>query len=103
MDHQLEKDNPVFLKNFEKHGTDESIKTPSTIPDEKELYIDVKIHDPDAAFAVGDVFESGPRLIDLGADGKERPIRTCGLFWVCVLSNIWFYLSQRPTLTMLFD
>lgn len=60
-------DNSEEFKH-ETPGTDENIKAPSTT--------DEKAHESDLpAFDVGDVFESGPRLIDLGVDGKERPIR----------------------------
>lgn len=74
MDHQL--NISEFLKDA-KHGTDENLEFSKPIADDKELYTDGtgKMHESD----VGDIFESGPRLIDLGKDGKERPIGVYGL------------------------
>ena len=78
MNHQLEKDNSKFFKD-EKRATDENIEA-LPIANENKLYTDAKIYQSDLpAFEVGDVFESGPRLIDLDVDGKERPIRGCNL------------------------
>lgn len=100
-------DNSKFLKDSDepKQGTDESIKALSRV-EEKELYTDVNILDESnlPAFDIGNVFESDPRLIDLGEDGKERPIRACrSLPPTYSLSNIRLCLLQKPTQTTLFD
>ncbi len=60
----LEKESP-----FDEKKSDDNVKVAS--------YEDEKTHGPDDIDItdIGDVFD-GPRLIDLGADGKERPIRT---------------------------
>lgn len=61
----LEKDSP-----FDEKKSDDNIKVTS-YEDEKERG-PLGVNDLDVD-EIGDVFE-GPRLIDLGADGKERPI-----------------------------
>jgi len=73
MDHHLEKSDSVSLKD-EKLGV--NLLSSGPLNDERGPYTDVtKLQEADLAnFNVGDVFESGPRLIDLGSDGKERPI-----------------------------
>lgn len=69
MDCQLEKNDLID----EKLGRHEDKSSSDNVPNEEEHYADVEIHKTD--FNIGNVFESGPRLIDLGKDGKERPIR----------------------------
>lgn len=44
---------------------------PGSLIDEKPAYIQSK---GDNTSEIGEVFAEGPRLIDLGTDGKERPI-----------------------------
>lgn len=89
--HQLEKNNSAKDENLgedkDKPSTD---KEPSTIY-QKEAYTDVKLYEPDCD--IGDVFESGPRPIDLGEDGKERPIQTDADYATRLLS-----LDDDPTL-----
>ena len=72
MDCQLEK-NDLIDEELGKLEDKSSSRSSDNVPNEKEPYADVEIHKTD--FDIGNVFESGPRLIDLGKDGKERPIR----------------------------
>jgi hypothetical protein len=73
---QFEKSKALFWKAF--GGNDEKAGDailvaegpPSFTDDEKGQYIP-REEDGDE---IGEVFAEGPRLIDLGADGKERPI-----------------------------
>ncbi|KAF9025798.1 OPT oligopeptide transporter [Hymenopellis radicata] len=77
----LEKDSP-----FDEKKSDDNVKVAS--------YEDEKTHGPhDIDLAdIGDVFD-GPRLIDLGADGKERPIESDEDYATRLLS-----LEDDPTL-----
>ncbi|KAG6834884.1 hypothetical protein H0H93_006661 [Arthromyces matolae] len=60
------------------HISQKDEKVPeATSPDEKTEYLyheNEKIAIPESD--IGDVFADGPRIIDLGEDGKERPIET---------------------------
>ncbi|CAA7268243.1 unnamed protein product [Cyclocybe aegerita] len=61
--------------------------------DEKGLY-DTKVHPASLHGSdIGEVFAEGPRLIDLGADGKERPIETDADYSTRLIS-----LDDDPTL-----
>jgi len=60
------------LKDLEKPDHERNIDTAYGV-DEKGSYADEKVDSVDTS-DVGDVFADGPRLIDLGDDGKERPI-----------------------------
>ncbi|KAG6907869.1 hypothetical protein DXG01_007083 [Tephrocybe rancida] len=64
---------------------------PSSFVDEKNGYVDEKI--AVASSDIGDVFAEGPRLIDLGEDGKERPIETDADYSLRLIS-----LEDDPTL-----
>lgn len=48
---------------------------------------------------IGDVFAEGPRLIDLGEDGKEKPISKHIFSWIIVRSLTTIPISQPPTRT----
>jgi len=81
------------ISEEDEKGGDE-IKTasrPTSFIDEKSGYVDEKdaLDDSD----VGDVFAEGPRLIDLGEDGKERPIETDSDYALRLIS-----LEDDPTL-----
>ncbi|KAF7302311.1 OPT oligopeptide transporter [Mycena chlorophos] len=60
---------PVLNEKEDKHSSNGSFA------DEKGAYVNEKVNLDDAE-EVGDVFTDGPRLIDLGEDGHERPIVT---------------------------
>lgn len=62
---------------------DEKGTSRSSVIDEKGVYPPDKVDLDDSD--IGDVFEQGPRLIDLGADGKERPI---GISYACLAGEI---------------
>ncbi|KAF7307754.1 OPT oligopeptide transporter [Mycena kentingensis (nom. inval.)] len=73
---------PGLTKDDEKHISqtsfpDEKHTSQTSFPDEKEKgeFTNEKVNVDDAE-EVGEVFADGPRLIDLGDDGKERPIET---------------------------
>lgn len=55
----------------EKGGSPVSRSRPGSFIDEK--YVEKPLSEIDSA-DIGDVFAEGPRLIDIGEDGKERPI-----------------------------
>lgn len=73
---QLDNSKVLFRKAFgrkdEKDGDDILVADgpPSITDDEKVEYV----HQPEEGDIIGEVFTEGPRLIDLGVDGKERPI-----------------------------
>jgi len=55
--------------------SDEKRASQTSFADEKGAFTPEKVNLDDAE-EVGDVFADGPRLIDLGEDGKERPIES---------------------------
>lgn len=58
----------------DEHDKVETASRPPSLIDEKELpYVDEKGALRDLS-RVGEVYAEGPRLIDLGENGKERPI-----------------------------
>lgn len=92
---QLDKSKALFRKAFggrdEKAGDDILVAEgpPSFTDDEKGLYIPTE----EKGDEIGEVFTEGPRLIDLGVDGKERPIDTDADYSMRLVS-----LEDDPTL-----
>ncbi|KAK0448905.1 OPT oligopeptide transporter [Desarmillaria tabescens] len=76
--------------NEKKSG--DSVKVVSSIDDERGPLDEKQLSSLDIS-EIGDVYADGPRLIDLGADGKERPIETDSDYALRLLS-----LEDDPTL-----
>ena len=70
---------PAYSTTLEKEDTSSSYdeKTPAA---EK---VNIDEDDLDVA-VIGDVYADGPRIIDLGENGKERPIGTESLFLLLI-------------------
>ncbi|KAK7038375.1 OPT oligopeptide transporter [Favolaschia claudopus] len=72
----VEATTPPTLEKHGLNGDSEKRSSRSFVADEKgNVPYDEKV-DLDNAEEVGEVFADGPRLIDLGMDGHERPIET---------------------------
>ncbi|KAJ7764119.1 OPT oligopeptide transporter [Mycena maculata] len=84
----------VEAPSLEKNGSGDAEKrfSQGSFSDEKDPQIGEKVNldDPEE---VGEVFADGPRLIDLGTDGHERPIETDSDYATRLIS-----LDDDPTL-----
>ncbi|SJL14148.1 related to peptide transporter [Armillaria ostoyae] len=81
--------------SLDEKKSDDSVKVVSSIGDERgpvEPLDEKRLSSLDIS-DIGDVYADGPRLIDLGADGKERPIQTDSDYALRLLS-----LEDDPTL-----
>ncbi|KAG6860897.1 hypothetical protein C0995_006336 [Termitomyces sp. Mi166 len=85
----LSKQSPTDSSKVNEKATISS--RPVSYADEKSAHVDEKIALADSN--IGDVFAEGPRLIDLGEDGKERPIETDADYSLRLIS-----LEDDPTL-----
>ncbi|KAF7351814.1 OPT oligopeptide transporter [Mycena venus] len=84
----------VETPNLEKHGlSDEKRGSQGSFADEKGSIPFAEKVDLDNVEEVGEVFADGPRLIDLGEDGHERPIETDADYATRLIS-----LDDDPTL-----
>ncbi|KAK0433031.1 OPT oligopeptide transporter [Armillaria borealis] len=81
--------------SLDEKKSDDSVKVVSSIGDERGPVgpLDEKRLSSLDISEIGDVYADGPRLIDLGADGKERPIQTDSDYALRLLS-----LEDDPTL-----
>ncbi|KAK0226690.1 OPT oligopeptide transporter [Armillaria fumosa] len=90
---------PTLLKekeaSLDEKKSDDSVKVVSSIGDERGPVgpLDEKRLSSLDISEIGDVYADGPRLIDLGEDGKERPIQTDSDYALRLLS-----LEDDPTL-----
>ncbi len=81
--------------SLDEKKSNDSVKVVSSIGDERgpvEPLDEKRLSSLDIS-DIGDVYADGPRLIDLGADGKERPIRMF-LFLRCA-NNPFIYRHRN--------
>ncbi|KAK0493199.1 OPT oligopeptide transporter [Armillaria luteobubalina] len=81
--------------SLDEKKSDDSVKVVSSIGDDRGpvgVLDDKRLPTLDVS-EIGDVYADGPRLIDLGEDGKERPIQTDSDYALRLLS-----LEDDPTL-----